>query len=53
MRFSDMGSEVLHSVLGISVSVGQSQWCHLGENRRLHAKLDYSAPWPGLGKLVA
>lgn len=44
MRFSNRGSGVLHLDLGISVCEGQSQWCHLGENRRPRAKPDYSKP---------
>ncbi len=53
MHFSSKGSEVQLQGLGTSLSWGQPQWYHLGENRRLHAELGYLRPWPGLGKWVA
>lgn len=44
MHFSDKGSEVLQQELETSLFLDQSQWCHQEENRKLHAKLDYSGP---------
>lgn len=43
MHFSGKGSEVLQQELE-TFSLDQSQWCHQEENRKLHAKLDYSGP---------